>query len=95
MTLHKSLCVLLILHSISFTFTQATRFDISNRCSYTVWPASLPRGGSKQLNLGETQSLNVAAGTANARIWGCTNCKFDGSGHGHCGTGDCGGAVQC
>ncbi|KAI9101417.1 hypothetical protein K1719_023899 [Acacia pycnantha] len=97
MALIKSLSVfsLILALSFTFTFTHAARFDITNRCSYTVWPASLPSGGGRSLNPGETWSLDVAPGTANARIWGRTNCNFDGSGNGHCGTGDCGGVLQC
>ncbi|KAI9101481.1 hypothetical protein K1719_023963 [Acacia pycnantha] len=93
MTLLKSLCVLSLL-AISFTFTQAARFDIINRCRYAVWPAALP-GGGRRLNPGESWPLDVPAGTKDARIWGRTNCNFDGSGRGRCQTGDCGGVVAC
>ncbi|KAJ1406045.1 Thaumatin, conserved site [Sesbania bispinosa] len=78
-----------------FTSALAARFDITNRCSYTVWPAALPSGGGRQLNSGETWSLDVAAGTQSGRIWGRTGCSFDGSGRGSCQTGDCGGALSC
>ncbi|PHT92447.1 Osmotin-like protein OSML15 [Capsicum annuum] len=30
-----------------------------------------------------------------ARIWGRTNCNFDGAGRGWCQTGDCGGVLEC
>ena len=95
MVLLKNLCVLSLLLAISFTFTLATTFDITNRCSYIVWPAVLPTGGGRQLNPGETWSLDVPNGTTKGRIWGRTNCNFDGSGRGNCGTGDCGGVLQC
>ncbi|XP_028798442.1 thaumatin-like protein [Neltuma alba] len=95
MTPFKSLFVFSLLLALSFTFSEAATFEITNKCSYTVWPASLPTGGGQQLNPGETWSLQVAPGTANARIWGRTGCNFDGSGHGHCDTGDCGGVLQC
>ena len=37
----------------------------------------------------------MAPGTAMARIWGCIGCNFDGSGRGHCQTGDCIDGLQC
>ncbi|XP_047322417.1 osmotin-like protein TPM-1 [Impatiens glandulifera] len=69
-------------------------FEIRNNCPYTVWAAATP-GGGRRLDRGQTWVLNVAAGTKMARIWGRTNCNFDGSGRGHCQTGDCGGVLQC
>ncbi|XP_054811015.1 thaumatin-like protein [Prosopis cineraria] len=95
MTILKSISVLSLLLALSFTFTQAARFDITNRCSYTGWPAALPMGGGQRLNPGQTWSLNVPAGTTSARIWGRTNCNFDGTSRGSCRTGDCGGVLQC
>ncbi|XP_054814036.1 thaumatin-like protein [Prosopis cineraria] len=95
MKILKSLSVLSLLLALSFTFTEAARFDITNRCSYTVWPAALPAGGGRRLNSGQTWSLNVPAGTTSGRIWGRTNCNFDKSGRGSCRTGGCGGVLQC
>ncbi|KAH7566919.1 hypothetical protein ACOSQ2_023953 [Xanthoceras sorbifolium] len=86
--LFLSLLVLLLIPS------DATVFYIKNDCSYTVWAAASP-GGGRRLNPGEKWTLNVAAGTAMARIWGRTNCNFDASGRGHCQTGDCGGVLDC
>ncbi|WJX53900.1 hypothetical protein P8452_39844 [Trifolium repens] len=80
--------------TLSFTYTQAATFDIKNNCRDTVWAAAVP-GGGRQLNSGETWTINVAAGTKAARIWARTGCSFDGSGHGHCQTGDCGGLLNC
>ncbi|KAI4354079.1 hypothetical protein L6164_002979 [Bauhinia variegata] len=74
--------------------TQAARFDVTNRCRYIVWAAAVP-GGGRQLNSGQSWAINVAAGTKGARIWARTGCSFDGSGHGRCQTGDCGGLLQC
>ncbi|KAL3499382.1 hypothetical protein ACH5RR_038475, partial [Cinchona calisaya] len=76
------------------TSTNAATFDIRNNCPFTVWAAAVP-GGGQQLNQGQTWTINVAAGTAGARIWARTNCNFDGSGRGSCQTGDCGGVLQC
>ncbi|KAL5975753.1 hypothetical protein ACLOJK_020080 [Asimina triloba] len=69
-------------------------FDIRNECPFTVWAAAVP-GGGRQLDRGQTWSINVPPRTAGARIWGRTGCNFDGSGRGHCQTGDCGGVLQC
>jgi len=80
--------------TLSFTYTQAATFDITNNCPGTVWAAAVP-GGGKQLNQGEIWSLNIPAGTNSGRIWARTGCSFDGSGNGRCQTGDCGGKLGC
>ncbi|KAL5573752.1 hypothetical protein UlMin_023349 [Ulmus minor] len=72
----------------------AATFEIQNQCTYTVWAAASP-GGGRRLDRGQAWTINVLAGTAMARIWGRTNCNFDGSGRGHCQTGDCGGMLEC
>ena len=96
MAILKSLSVLLFLIiALSFNSATAARFDITNRCGYTVWAAAVPTGGGRQLNSGESWAVDMAAGTTGARIWARTNCNFDGSGRGQCQTGDCGGVLQC
>ncbi|KAK9276848.1 hypothetical protein L1049_006385 [Liquidambar formosana] len=82
------------LFSLFFTSTNAANFVISNQCPYTVWAAASP-GGGRRLDRGQSWTLNAPAGTAMARIWGRTNCNFDGSGRGKCQTGDCGGVLEC
>ncbi|PSR91508.1 Osmotin-like protein [Actinidia chinensis var. chinensis] len=77
-----------------FSSAHAATFEIRNNCPYTVWAAASP-GGGRRLNSKQQWTLNVAAGTKMARIWGRTKCNFDGSGRGHCETGDCGGVLQC
>uniref|UniRef100_A0A453JI31 Thaumatin-like protein n=2 Tax=Aegilops tauschii TaxID=37682 RepID=A0A453JI31_AEGTS len=72
----------------------ATSFSITNRCSFTVWPAATPVGGGRQLNRGETWNLDIPGGTSSGRIWGRTGCSFNGN-SGRCSTGDCGGALSC
>uniref|UniRef100_A0A0D9Y1P4 Thaumatin-like protein n=1 Tax=Leersia perrieri TaxID=77586 RepID=A0A0D9Y1P4_9ORYZ len=72
----------------------AATFTITNRCSFTVWPAATPVGGGVQLNPGQTWTVNVPAGTSSGRVWGRTGCNFNG-GRGSCATGDCGGALSC
>ncbi|KAK6947742.1 Thaumatin family [Dillenia turbinata] len=77
------------------TTANAADFLIQNNCPYTVWAASVPVGGGRQLNNGEQWTVTAAPGTTGARIWARTGCNFDGSGRGSCQTGDCGGVLQC
>eukprot|EP01018_Ginkgo_biloba_P023081 Gb_07679 [translate_table: standard] len=72
----------------------AATFEIKNQCPYTVWAAGSP-GGGKQLDQGQSWTVEVPAGTTAGRFWGRTGCNFDGSGHGSCKTGDCGGLLNC
>uniref|UniRef100_A0A2P2NIH1 Thaumatin-like protein 1 n=1 Tax=Rhizophora mucronata TaxID=61149 RepID=A0A2P2NIH1_RHIMU len=88
------LVVSFLLSSLLSISSNAATFQIRNECPYTVWAAASP-GGGRRLNRGQTWTLNVPAGTKMARIWGRTKCQFDGSGRGHCQTGDCGGVLQC
>ncbi|XP_058735960.1 thaumatin-like protein [Vicia villosa] len=85
---------LLSMFTLCLLSAQAANFEIVNRCSYTVWPAGIPRGGGRQLNSGQSYVLDIPAGTS-GRIWGRTGCRFDGSGRGSCQTGDCVGALSC
>ena len=84
----------LILATLYFPFTRAAKFDITNKCPYTVWAAASP-GGGKRLNTGETWTITANPGTTQARIWARTNCQFDASGKGKCQTGDCNGLLVC
>ncbi|XP_062119552.1 protein P21-like [Humulus lupulus] len=88
------LSFLLMLTTYFSTSTYAARFDITNRCPFTVWAAAVP-GGGRQLNSGQSWTLDVNQGTTGARIWARTDCRFDGAGRGSCKTGDCGGTLQC
>lgn len=72
----------------------AITLSISNRCSYTIWPAAVP-GGGMQLDPGESWTLNMPASTTTGRVWPRTNCSFDSAGNGSCQTGDCGGVLTC
>ncbi|KAE7996228.1 hypothetical protein FH972_000967 [Carpinus fangiana] len=95
MSLSKNLSIFFSLFiTLCFGLVHAARFDITNNCPFTVWAGAVP-GGGKQLNRGQTWSLNVNAGTKGARIWPRTGCNFDSSGRGRCQTGDCGGLLQC
>ncbi|XP_039117801.1 protein P21-like [Dioscorea cayenensis subsp. rotundata] len=84
----------LLLFPLILPLSYAATFDIVNQCSYTVWAAAVP-GGGRQLNNGETWTINVNAGTTGARVWARTGCNFDSSGHGSCETGDCNGLLEC
>ncbi|KAE8671576.1 Osmotin-like protein OSML13 [Hibiscus syriacus] len=84
----------ILFFTILFVSAHAALFEIRNDCSYTVWAAASP-GGDRRLNPSQSWTINVPAGTSMARIWGRTNCNFDGSGRGRCQTGDCGGLLQC
>ncbi|XXG80078.1 hypothetical protein AAC387_Pa09g1023 [Persea americana] len=86
--------VFLFLLPILISTTDGAIFEIRNQCPYTVWAAAVP-GGGQRLDLGQSWTINVPPGTAGARIWGRTGCNFDGSGRGHCQTGDCGGVLLC
>lgn len=89
-----SVCILPV-SLIFLNLASAARFNITNNCPYTVWPAAIP-GGGRQLNRGETWPLDVPAGThGGAQIWARTGCQFDEYGEGRCITGDCKGFLQC
>ncbi|XP_015902783.3 thaumatin-like protein [Ziziphus jujuba] len=83
-----------LLFTLAFPSADAAVFDIRNNCPFTVWAAAIP-GGGRKLDRGQTWSINVKAGTTQARIWARTKCNFDGAGRGKCETGDCGGILQC
>ncbi|XP_044333961.1 PR5-like receptor kinase [Triticum aestivum] len=89
------------LHSLPFLLLllvaagEATMLNITNRCSYTVWPAAMPVGGGVQLDPGATWTLNVSGLASHGRVWARTGCSFNGRGNGSCQTGDCGGMLAC
>jgi hypothetical protein len=76
------------------------QITIVNAVSQTIWAATnqnnqhpIPVTGWK-LAPGQSVTFTVPPGWG-GRIWGRTGCSFDGSGTGHCQTGDCGGVLQC
>ncbi|CAL4964784.1 unnamed protein product [Urochloa decumbens] len=75
--------------------TSGATFNITNRCTQTVWPAAMPVGGGRQLKPGESWTLDMPAGTTGGRVWARTGCSFDGAGKGKCKTGDSGGVLAC
>ncbi|XP_043716816.1 protein P21-like [Telopea speciosissima] len=94
MVLSRNLYISIIFSLVLFSFVEAGNFEVRNNCGYTVWAAASP-GGGMQLNHGQVWSFNVPAGQKGGRVWGRTNCNFDGNGHGHCQTGDCNGLLRC
>lgn len=93
-TMKRNLSIFLFIAITCIASTQAAKFNITNKCNYTVWAAAVPGGGAK-LNPGESWNMNITNGTNNARIWGRTNCTFDNSGVGKCQTGDCNSTLEC
>jgi hypothetical protein len=67
-----------------------------NRTRETIWPWPGSVSGMTGWTLPAGRSLSITVSdTWNARLWGRTGCQFDGTGHGRCQTGDCGGRYQC
>lgn len=96
MALVAASCILRFLPLLLLAATEAATFNITNRCSYTVWAAALPVGGGERLDPGETWAVDVPAGTVGGRVWARTGCSFDRNGsNGRCQTGDCGGVLAC
>ncbi|KAM0901045.1 hypothetical protein ACQ4PT_020246 [Festuca glaucescens] len=86
--------LLLLLLATLAAGASATPVTITNRCSYTVWPAVVPAGRGVELRPGSSWTLDVPVITGATNIWGRTGCSFDKGGRVHCQTGDCGGQ-QC
>lgn len=94
---------LLIQHTVYFLpFARAATVPllITNRCRETIWPGLYTANGTGPKDLGfelasrSTRNLSVFSDW-NGRVWGRTNCSFDGAGMGRCGSGDCGGRLGC
>lgn len=82
---------------------------VTNKCSETIYPGLLtqsgtgPGTGGFALTPGNSRTLSVGEAWQ-GRVWGRTNCSFNSDGtapsgnsqNGQaCGTGDCGGIVNC
>ncbi|KAL1978101.1 hypothetical protein VTN31DRAFT_960 [Thermomyces dupontii] len=92
--------------------TQERPFRISNHCPVDIYPAIItqhgrgPSTGGYRAQPGNTTNFTVSADWQ-GRIWGRTNCSFNGQGTGPkaeggwygtgqaCLTGDCGGVIDC
>ena len=79
----------------------ARQVTFLNAVSQTIWVAGWQQTPQPALPvtgwvLPAGQSLTITVPDHwNGRFWGRTGCSFDGSGHGHCQTGDCNGKFQC
>ncbi|KAE8820409.1 G-type lectin S-receptor-like serine/threonine-protein kinase SD2-5 [Hordeum vulgare] len=91
---HPSPILLGILLLLPAATTQTT-LTITNRCSYTVWPAATPVGGGVRLDPGKTWTFDVPNNTKGGQVWARTGCSFDNTGNGSCQTGDCDGMLTC
>ncbi|KAF0898996.1 hypothetical protein E2562_012688 [Oryza meyeriana var. granulata] len=58
-------------------FAAAATLNITNLCTFTVWPAAVPVGGGMRLDPGTSWALEVPAGTAPGRVWARTGCRQD------------------
>ena len=77
---------------------------VRNGCGETIYPAIItqsgngPGTGGFQLNPGDSRTLSVDKAWQ-GRVWGRTNCSFNGGGGGSggpaCSTGDCGSTLSC
>ncbi|XP_042491209.1 thaumatin-like protein 1 [Macadamia integrifolia] len=91
---------LLFLLALFISGALSATFTFTNKCSYTVWPATLAGGGTSQLSLtgfeltaGASSSLEVPVGWS-GRFWARTFCST--TGNFNCSTGDCHtGQVAC
>lgn len=76
-------------------------FTFVNRVGQTIWLGAGEQTAKPALSttgwvLAPAQSLSVTVPDKwNGRFWGRTGCTFNGSGTGHCQTGDCAGGFQC
>ncbi|KAL0297744.1 UNVERIFIED_CONTAM: Thaumatin-like protein [Sesamum radiatum] len=91
----KDLALLACILTISFfTCTHAATFDITNRCSYTVWPRCITWRRQKAQH-GPVLANQCCTRHCPGPNLGPTNCNFDGNGRGQCQTGDCNGLLEC
>jgi len=98
----RAACFLGYLVAVAFlNRASASSFTLINSCEYTVWPGIQAGAGTQELSStgfelrpGQSMTLEAPSGWS-GRLWGRTLCTFDGEGKGKCGTGDCGGTLQC
>ncbi|KAJ8899788.1 hypothetical protein K2173_019488 [Erythroxylum novogranatense] len=94
---------LALAYSSFFSGALAGTFTITNKCPYTVWPATLASAGRPQLSKtgfqlssGSSSSIDNVPGNWIGRVWARTKCATDAAGKFTCATADCGsGQIQC
>ncbi|EGN98667.1 hypothetical protein SERLA73DRAFT_73278 [Serpula lacrymans var. lacrymans S7.3] len=76
----------------------ARSITVTNKCSYTVWPAIYTGSGTApsqttgwQANTGDTVTFDVPDNWTAGRIWGRRDCDASGT----CVTGNCAGGIVC
>lgn len=97
------LSVATLLASAALVAAGDRKFTVTNKCSYTVWPAIFTGGGNTHPDVengweaapGSSRDFNVPDTWTAGRIWARTDCNFDGSGAGSCLTGNCFGGLVC
>lgn len=72
---------------------------VTNNCKITIWIAILSESPAGQLNgvklLPNTNVTIKVPSNWVGKIWGRTNCQFNGNGDIKCETGDCAGKINC
>nr|GEW44628.1 hypothetical protein [Tanacetum cinerariifolium] len=98
---HSITTILLLLILIILHLTSSTTILMVNKCTHSVWPGIqlganspiLAHGGFK-LPPSKSYSLFLPPNWS-GRLWGREGCSLSSTGHGHCNTGDCSGALYC
>ncbi|XP_070012585.1 pathogenesis-related thaumatin-like protein 3.5 isoform X2 [Nicotiana sylvestris] len=93
--------VLILYFLLFFIGGDAAVFTLKNKCNMTIWPGILSEGGHPllmngglQLQPNETAEIKAPTGWS-GRFWPRSQCNFDTSSKGTCGTADCSGAFEC
>ncbi|GJZ55073.1 thaumatin-like protein [Tanacetum coccineum] len=100
-TMHHHTTTILLLILTTLHLTSSTTILMVNKCSHPVWPGIQPGGNSPILARGGFKLPPSKSYTLflppnwSGRLWGREGCSFSSTGHGHCNTGDCGGALYC
>lgn len=82
--------------------SSGTQLVVTNTCESTIWPGLLTQSGNGPpvngfaLTSGGQRTFTVSENWQ-GRIWGRTNCSFNGAGTSStpCGTGHCGDGISC
>lgn len=82
--------------------SSGTQLVVRNSCESTIWPGLLTQSGNGPGTNGfalssGTQRSFIVSEDWQGRVWGRTNCSFNGGGTSStpCGTGDCGNTISC
>ncbi|GJX57816.1 thaumatin-like protein [Tanacetum coccineum] len=100
-TMHHHTATILLLILTTLHLTSSTTILMVNKCRHPVWPGIQPGANSPILAHGGFKLPPSKSYTLflppnwSGRLWGREGCSFSSTGHGHCNTGDCGGALYC